>query len=124
VVYVGKKKRIFFLPLMFIGMGVGFILIDYLGGEAFVASMFIGMGIGFLLDSLFSVEEREIVFEKPYKLSSLSLMIIGLIMILGGGLYLVNPTLLESIKQILIGLVIIAVGLFILTSGYKLYISK
>lgn len=121
---MGKKKRIFFLPLMFIGMGVGFILIDYLGGEAFVASMFIGMGIGFLLDSLFSVEEREIVFEKPYKLSSLSLMIIGLIMILGGGLYLVNPTLLESIKQILIGLVIIAVGLFILTSGYKLYISK
>jgi len=116
-----KRRHVFFLPLMFIGMGVGFILVDYLGGEAFVASMFIGMGIGFLLDSMFSVEEKKLIFEKPYKIGSISLMLIGLLLIIGGGLFIVKPDLLASIKEILIGLVIIAIGLFILTSGYKLY---
>jgi hypothetical protein len=38
-----KRRHVFFLPLMFIGMGIGFILIPYLGSTTFVAAMFIGM---------------------------------------------------------------------------------
>ena len=39
-----SRKKL--MPIfMFIGMGIGFMMIDYLGGTAFLAFMFIGMGL-------------------------------------------------------------------------------
>ncbi|MEM2849285.1 MAG: hypothetical protein QXI36_03305 [Candidatus Bathyarchaeia archaeon] len=41
-----KRKRFLFPVFMFTGMGVGFLLIESIGGLGFVSAMFIGMGLG------------------------------------------------------------------------------
>ncbi len=75
-----KKKHIFLVPFMFIGMGVGLLLSTWIE-DAFIASMFIGMGIGFLLDSLFLVEEKRLSSVKPLKAGSFVLMLLGIFFI-------------------------------------------
>ena len=113
-----KKKHIFFLPLMFIGMGLGFLLNNFYE-NAFVACMFIGMGLGFFLDSLFVIEERKIKIKEAYKASSFALMLLGVVFILTGVIYLVNPSLLKLLSNYLISLGFIAFGLFIFVKGVE-----
>ena len=84
------KKHSLFPVFMFIGMGVGFLLIESLGGLAFVSAMFIGMGLGFLFDSFVRIEERKVSVEVPVKASGIVTSIIGLIFIAGGALALYN----------------------------------
>lgn len=115
------RRHVFFVPLLFIGMGVGFILIPFLGGEAFTASMFIGMGIGFLLDSIFTIEEKTVTIRRPVTTAAVSLMIIGAIFIVGGALFIINPKFLRIISDILIGLGFVTAGIFIFLSGYSIF---
>lgn len=113
-----KKKHVFFVPLMFIGMGIGFLLNQYLGGSAFVASMFIGMGLGFLLDSLFVVEEKKMKLSN-LKIGHVLLAILGLIFIAGGTIYLINPDIIGMIWNYLIALAFIAFGILIFIKGLE-----
>jgi len=113
-----SKKHIFFLPLMFIGMGLGFLLENWYA-HAFVACMFIGMGVGFFLDSFFVVEEKKIRAKKIYKSSSITLTFLGIAFILAGIAYLFKPSLLEMIGDYLIALGFIVVGVYILTKGIE-----
>lgn len=113
-----KKRHIFLLPLMFIGMGVGFLL-SSLHVDAFVSCMFIGMGLGFFLDSLFAVEERKIKIKKIYRTSSLALILLGIVFVLTGLIYLINSSLLKLVENYLIALGFIAFGLFIFLKGVE-----
>ncbi len=113
-----RRKHIFFLPLMLIGMGVGFLL-SKLCENAFLACMFIGMGLGFFLDSLFVVEERKIKIKKAYKVSSFALIFLGIIFILVGVIYLINPSLSKLLWDYLIALGFIAFGLLIFVKGVE-----
>lgn len=115
-----RRKGVFFLSLMFIGMGVGFILTDIIGGEAFVASMFVGMGLGFILDSFIEIRESAVSFTMPLTASGTVMIIVGLSMITGGLVIIFVPNLLEKVIPYLIGLAFIAVGAFILTGGIKM----
>ena len=119
-----QKKRSMFPVFMFIGMGIGFLLIDKFGGLGFVASMFIGMGIGFLFDSLFRIEEREVHIEFPIKLSGLIHMTIGAAFIFGGALAIIAPEILLENMKFFIGLGFIAVGVFLLTYGFRVVKAK
>ena len=101
---------------MFIGMGLGFLL-SKIYENAFLACMFIGMGLGFFLDSLFVVEERKIKIEKTYKVSSFALIFLGIVFILVGIVYLINPSLLKLLWDYFIALGFIAFGLFIFVRG-------
>jgi len=98
------KKHSLFPVFMFIGMGVGFLLIDSLGGLAFVSAMFIGMGLGFLFDSFVRIEERKVSVEIPIKASGIITSIIGAIFIVGGALALISPELLTQYTTYFIGL--------------------
>jgi len=113
-----KKKRVFFLPLMFIGMGLGFLL-GNLYENAFLACMFIGMGLGFFLDSLFVIQERKIKVKRFFKASSLALMFLGTIFIISGVVYLLVPSLLEVLGNYLTSLGFIAFGLFMFVKGVE-----
>jgi len=77
------QRHSLFPVFMFIGMGVGFLLIESLGGLAFVSAMFIGMGLGFLFDNLVRIEERKVSIEVPVKASGIITSIIGVIFIVG-----------------------------------------
>ncbi len=110
---MSAKKRKFFLPCTFIGMGVGFLLTNWIV-TAFVACMFIGMGVGFLLDSLFVVEGKKIKADKVYRCSSVALAILGLILMVAGVLLLVSPKMLEVLETYMWGFGFILFGLFIL----------
>ena len=81
--------------------------------------MFIGTGVGFLLDSIFVIEEREIKIIKPYKISSLALMLVGATFVIGSVIYLVNPLLLRHIQEYLIAIGLIGFGLFIFIKGLE-----
>jgi len=118
------KKHSLFPVFMFIGMGVGFLLIESLGGLAFVSAMFIGMGLGFLFDSFVRIEERKVSVEVPVKASGIVTSIIGLIFIVGGALALYNPNLLAEYSTYFIGLGFIIVGIYLLLYGYGLVKSK
>jgi len=118
------KRHSLFPVFMFIGMGVGFLLIDSLGGLAFVSAMFIGMGLGFLFDSFVRIEERKVSVEVPVKASGIVTSIIGLIFIAGGALALYNPNLLTEYSTYFIGLGFIIVGIYLLLYGYGLVKSK
>lgn len=113
-----KKKHIFFLPLMFIGMGLGFLLSGFYE-NAFIACMFIGMGLGFLLDSLFVVEESKIKIKKVCKASAFALMLLGIVFVLAGVSYLTNLYLITVLKNCLIAFGLIAFGLFIFLKGVE-----
>ncbi len=107
-----ERRHAFFVPLMFIGMGIGFLLVDYLGGTAFVASMFIGMGIGFLLDSVFTIENRMVVRVRGS--SNLFLFTLGAIMVVGGLLYIIFPKIIQIIGDYLVAAGFILFGLYIM----------
>ena len=111
-----KKKHTFFLPLMFIGMGLGFLLSEFYE-NAFVACMFIGMGLGLFLDSLFVIDKRRVEIKKAYKTSSFALMLLGIFFVLAGIIYLINPLLLRSLENYIVALGFIAFGLFIFLKG-------
>ena len=117
----GKKgKGVFIVSLMFIGMGIGFILIDIIGGVAFVASMFIGMGLGFILDTFIEIRESKISFTMPLSVSGIVMVLVGLSMITGGLIVMFVPSLLEKIMPYMIGVIFIAVGAFILAGGFRI----
>ena len=118
------KKHSLFPVFMFIGMGVGFLLIESLGGLAFVSAMFIGMGLGFLFDSFVRIEERKVNVEVPVKASGVITSIIGAIFIVGGALALISPELLTQYTTYFIGLGFIIVGIYLLLYGYGLVKSK
>ncbi len=113
---MSARKRKFFLPCMFIGMGIGFLLMNWIE-TAFVACMFLGMGVGFLLDSLFVVEEKKIKANKVYRSSSVALAILGLSLMLVGVLLLVSPKMLEVLETYMFGFGFIIFGLFILVKS-------
>ncbi|MCD6509921.1 MAG: hypothetical protein J7L11_06000 [Thermoprotei archaeon] len=119
-----KKRKSLFPFAMFMGMGVGFLLIERLGGTAFVACMFIGMGIGFLLDALIKLEEEVVKVRLPMRAGGFVLSTIGVLMIIGGILTLTVPDLLANIIYYLIGLGLIAIGLYILFSGMVFFRSS
>ena len=119
-----KKKHSFFPVFMFIGMGVGFLLIESLGGLGFVSAMFIGMGIGFLFDNLVVIEERKVSVEVPVKASGIVTSVIGVLFIIGGVIALTMPELLEKLATYFIGLGFIIIGIFILIYGMRLVKAK
>ena len=114
------KKHSLFPVFMFIGMGVGFLLIESLGGLAFVSAMFIGMGLGFLFDSFVRIEERKVNVEVPVKASGVITSIIGAIFIVGGALALISPELLTQYTTYFIGLGFIIVGIYLMLYGLSL----
>jgi len=118
------KRHSFFPVFMFIGMGVGFLLIESLGGLAFVSAMFIGMGLGFLFDSFVRIEERKVSVEIPIKASGIITSIIGAIFIVGGALALISPELLTQYTTYFIGLGFIIVGIYLMLYGYGLVRGK
>ena len=118
------KKHSLFPVFMFIGMGVGFLLIESLGGLAFVSAMFIGMGLGFLFDSFVRIEERKVNVEVPVKASGVITSIIGAIFIVGGALALISPELLTQYTTYFIGLGFIIVGIYLMLFGYGLVRGK
>jgi len=118
------KKHSLFPVFMFIGMGVGFLLIESLGGLAFVSAMFIGMGLGFLFDSFVRIEERKVSVEIPIKASGIITSIIGAIFIVGGALALISPELLTQYTTYFIGLGFIIVGIYLMLYGYGLVRGK
>ena len=113
-----RRKHVFFLPLMFIGMGIGFLLNSFYE-NAFVACMFIGMGLGFLLDSFLVIEERKIKVKRVYKASSFALMFLGVVFILSGMIYFLNSSLLNLFKNYLIAIGFIALGVIIFVKGVE-----
>lgn len=119
-----KRKHFLFPVFMFIGMGVGFLLIESIGGLGFVSAMFIGMGLGFLFDNLIVIEERKISVEVPVKISGITTSIIGILFIIGGTVTLIAPELLEKLATYFIGLGFIVVGIFVLIHGLGLIKSK
>ncbi len=118
------KRHSLFPVFMFIGMGVGFLLIESLGGLAFVSAMFIGMGLGFLFDSFVRIEERKVSVEIPIKASGIITSIIGAIFIVGGALALISPELLTQYTTYFIGLGFIIVGIYLMLYGYGLVRGK
>ena len=118
------KKHSLFPVFMFIGMGVGFLLIESLGGLAFVSAVFIGMGLGFLFDSFVRIEERKVSVEIPIKASGIITSIIGAIFIVGGALALISPELLTQYTTYFIGLGFIIVGIYLMLYGYGLVRGK
>ena len=113
-----RRKHVFFLPLMFIGIGIGFLV------KEIVAFMFIGIGLGFLLDSLFVIEEKKIKIQRMYKTSSFALMILGFIFVLSGVSYLLSPSLFDIFKDYLISLGFITFGILIFIKGVEGWRSK
>ena len=118
------KKHSLFPVFMFIGMGVGFLLIDSLGGLAFVSAMFIGMGLGLLFDSFVRIEERKVSVEVPVKAGGIITSIIGAIFIVGGALAFIAPELLTRYITYFIGLGFIIVGIYLMLYGYGLVKGK
>ena len=118
------KKHSLFPVFMFIGMGVGFLLIDSLGGLAFVSAMFIGMGLGLLFDSFVRIEERKVSVEVPVKAGGIITSIIGAIFIVGGALAFIAPELLTRYITYFIGLGFIIVGIYLMLCGYGLVKGK
>ena len=118
------KRHSLFPVFMFIGMGIGFLLIESLGGLAFVSAMFIGMGLGFLFDSFVRIEERKVSVEIPIKASGIITSIIGAIFIVGGALALISPELLTQYTTYFIGLGFIIVGIYLMLYGYGLVRGK
>lgn len=119
-----KRKHFLFPVFMFIGMGVGFLLIESIGGLGFVSAMFIGMGLGFLFDNIIAIEEKKVRIEVPVKISGIVTSIIGIIFITGGTITLIAPELLKELVIYFIGLGFILVGVFILIYGLGLIKSK
>ena len=116
----GKKRHSLFPVFMFIGMGVGFLLIDSLGGLGFVSAMFIGMGLGFLFDSFVRIEERKVSVEAPVKAGGIITSIIGAIFIVGGAMALYDPDLLAKYSTYFIGFGFIIIGIYLMLYGFRL----
>ncbi|MEM2005086.1 MAG: hypothetical protein QW705_06575 [Zestosphaera sp.] len=113
------KKKLPFPMFLFIGMGIGFMLIP-ISPFAFIASLFVGMGLGFLLSEIIVVEEKRIRAEFPVRMGGIASMLIGLVFIAGGLLSIIAPKLLEQYATVFIGLGFIVTGLFIFLYGLEL----
>lgn len=64
------------------GMDLGFILIEPLGGTAFVAAMFIGLGIGLLFDAVVAIKEKSVEIKLPVKASGVLWLLWGFYLLL------------------------------------------
>ncbi len=89
---------------MFIGMGLGFLLINVFGGNAFVASMFIGMGPSFIMDLFIEVRENRISFIFPSSFSGITIIVVGLAMVIGGFTLLFAPNMINKIMPYIVGI--------------------
>lgn len=116
---VKEKKPPLFPVFLFIGMGVGFLLIP-VSPFAFISSMFVGMGLGFLLNEVVVIEERRIRMETPTKIGGIASMAIGALFIVGGILSIIAPNIVQQFATVFIGLGFRAVGLFIFFYGLDL----
>ena len=83
--------------------------------------LFVGMGVGFLLDSLIRLEDTKVQVRFPLKVSGLTILIVGLLFILGGCLVLFSSELLSSLIPYLIGLGMITIGVYFLMAGTSLF---
>ncbi|MBC7129793.1 hypothetical protein H5T51_01050 [Candidatus Bathyarchaeota archaeon] len=119
-----SERKVFFPVFLFIGMGIGFLLIDFLGGLGFVASMFIGMGVGILFDNLVKPEGGKVSFEPPVQAGGIAAIVIGALFIAGGVSTILMPGLLETLAPYLIGLGLIAIGIIILVYGAGMLKAK
>ena len=115
----GKKKRVFFPFFMFLGVGLGFLLIEFFGASAVAGLMFVGMGLGFLFDSVITVEERTIAVRSTVKMGGIVYCIVGVIFIVCGALSMIDPKLLVNHVIYLMGLGFIVVGAYLLVSGFR-----
>ena len=120
-----ESERLHLFPVfLFIGMGVGFLLIESVGGLGFVSAMFVGMGLGFLFDSLVVIEEKRLRIEIPTRTTGIAVSVIGCLFIIGGVTALIMPDMLEIVAAYLVGLGFIALGIFILMHGLGLVRAK
>jgi len=117
---IGKKKWVFFPFFMFVGVGVGFLLLEQFGGLAVVGCMFLGLGLGFFLDSIVTVERKEIRAELPAKVGGMIYCAVGAVFIVSGILTMISPQLLVDYVTYLMGLGFIVVGAYVLVFGFKL----
>lgn len=83
--------------------------------------LFVGMGVGFLLDSLIRLEDTKVQVRFPLKVGGLTILIVGLLFILGGCLVLFSSELLSSLIPYLIGLGMITIGVYFLMAGTSLF---
>ena len=116
----GKKKWVFLPFFMFIGVGIGFLLLDQFGGLAVIVCTFLGLGLGFFLDSIVTVERKEIRAELPARVGGVIYCAVGVIFIVSGILTMISPELLVNYVTYLMGLGFIIVGAYILVFGFKL----
>lgn len=89
----------------------------------FVPFPFIGMGIGFILDSFLSVERHEIKVQTPVKVGSFVMMIIGVLFMIEGLSTIIAPQLLNRLMPYLVGIGFILGGIFVFMSGFKTFKS-
>ena len=105
---------------MFVGVGLGFLLIDRLGVEAFVAVTFMSLGLGLLLDSIVTVKKREVRAHLPVRAGGIVYCIVGVVFLVSGLLTMISPRLLVDYVTYLMGFAFIVVGAYLLVFGFKL----
>jgi uncharacterized membrane protein HdeD (DUF308 family) len=105
---------------MFVGVGLGFLLLERLGVAAFVAVMFVSLGLGLLLDSIVTIEKREVRAELPVKVGGIVYCIVGAVFVVSGLLTMISPQLLVNYVTYLMGFAFIVVGAYLLVSGFRL----
>ncbi len=106
------RKHVFFVPLVLIGIGIGFLLSSWVR-NAFVACVFIGMGLGSLLDSIFVVEDG---LHRSFSFLS---ALLGSVFILIGLILLFKPSLLEVFGSYIAAVSFIALGVYLLIRRTK-----
>lgn len=115
-----KKSRVFFPFFLFVGIGLGFLLIEFFGALAVVALTFVGLGLGFLFDSIVIVEERRVTVGFPVKISGVVYCVVGVIFIISGILSMIAPELLINYVIYFMGLGFVVVGAYLLVYGLRL----
>ncbi|MEM4488411.1 MAG: hypothetical protein QXK88_06415 [Desulfurococcaceae archaeon] len=118
-----KRKPPLFPVFLFIGMGIGFLLIP-VSPLAFISSMFIGMGLGFLLNEVVVIEEKRVKIEIPMRVGGITMVIIGTLFIAGGVFSIVAPDLLQRYATVFLGIGFITAGALIFFYGLGLLRAK
>jgi hypothetical protein len=115
-----KKKKVFFPFLMLVGAGLGFLLLERLGVEVFVAVVLVSSGLGLLLDSIVTIDKKEVRAELSVKVGGIIYCIVGAVFVVSGLLTLISPQLLVDYVTYLMGFAFIVVGAYLLVSGFRL----
>jgi hypothetical protein len=103
-----------------VGAGLGFLLLERLGVEAFVAVVFVSLGLGFFLDSILTIREKEVKAALPVRVSGIVYCIVGAVFVVSGLLTMVSPQLLVDYVTYLLGFAFMVVGAYLLVSGFRL----